>query len=445
MLIFHPMRRIGRYEIEKELGRGSMGVVYLARDPRVLRQVALKTYRLPEGLSQDEEREFKERFLREAQAAGALSHPAIVTVHDADEDPRGVPYIAMEYVAGQSLRELLADEGKLGVERAFEMAEALADALNAAHAAGVVHRDIKPANILVREQDGAFKLTDFGVARFTCSELTRSGLTLGSPVYMSPEQISGKTVDGRSDLFSLAIVLYLALSGKRPFDRSDLTALAYAVVHETPIPITRQVPDLPCGMDEFMDRALAKDPAQRFPDGTAFLQALTTLRRGTGAAELEATVVESAGTTERHHAAHRFLGKGRIFVALVFLVGILLAWTGWSQSRRATVIIEGHNAFEDATLTLLVDGEEHYTRDLVAQRKSARMFGKKLFKYGKETFEASLDLSPGRHRMVARVVRAEDDRVFEDKLTVKLEAGETARLKLISKPSLITGVTLEPD
>ncbi len=437
-----------------------MGVVHLARDPRLGRRVALKTHHLPEGLSRDEEREYKERFLHEAQAAGALSHPGIVTVHDADEDAGGVPYIAMEYVEGESLKEVLASSGRLGVERAFQMAETLAEALHAAHTAGVVHRDIKPANILVRKQDGAFKLADFGVARLACSELTRSGLALGSPIYMSPEQISGKTVDGRSDLFSLAVVLYQALSGKKPFEGDDLTSLAYAVAHETPLPMSRLAPDLPPRIDDFMDRALAKDPAERFADGAAFRKALASLRaRSEGTAPedrtagLGRTLVEAAaspskeppGGARRRALAASFSGKRRLFVGACLFVGVLLAWTGWTQARQATVIIEGRSSFEDASLTLLVDGEEHYSRELVAERKSAKMFGKKLFEYGQETFGTSLQLSPGRHEMVARVLRKEDGRVFEDKLTVMLEAGETARFELTARPGLVTGVTLEPD
>ena len=267
--------RLGRYEIESEIGQGSMGVVYLARDPRVRRRLALKTYLLPRGLSREEEKEFSERFLREAQAAGALSHPAIVTVFDADEDPtEGVPFIAMEYVPGSSLRQILHEEGRLEPGRAIAIILTLADALQAAHDAGIVHRDIKPANVLVRDSDGAVKIADFGVARLSASELTRSGLSFGSPAYMAPEQFRGAPVDGRCDLFSLSVILYQTLTGARPFNGPDLMAMAYAVVNDPPTPITTLMPEFPRSLDLFFDRALAKDPADRFQSATEFKEAL---------------------------------------------------------------------------------------------------------------------------------------------------------------------------
>ena len=234
------MSKIGRYEIEREIGRGAMGVVYLARDPRLKRRVAVKAFALPDGITEEQKGEFRERFLREAQAAGGLSHRGIVTVYDADEDDERGPFIAMEYVPGKSLGELLESEGRLAPERIVAMAEVLAEALETAHRSGIVHRDLKPANILVRESDGTAKIADFGVARLPTSSLTRTGTTVGSPTYMSPEQIQGRPVDGRSDLFSLAAVLYECLCGEAPFTGDDLPQLAYSIVHETPIPISKR-------------------------------------------------------------------------------------------------------------------------------------------------------------------------------------------------------------
>ena len=276
-----PVVRIGRYEIERELGRGAMGVVYLATDPRVKRRVAIKTWHLPEGLRAGQREEFRERFLREAQAAGALNHPAIVTVYDADDDPAtGTPFIAMEYVEGRSLAEILSAEGMLDPATAFDQAATVAGALEQAHAAGIVHRDIKPANLLVPAGAASVKVADFGVARMASSELTQTGISLGSPAYMSPEQVQGRPADGRSDLFSLAVVLYESLCGERPFKGDGLTALAYAVVHEAPVPISRRRAGLPKGIDAFFDRALAKKPEGRFLDAAAFREAVGELLEG---------------------------------------------------------------------------------------------------------------------------------------------------------------------
>lgn len=269
------MDRIGRYEVEEELGRGAMGVVYLARDPRVRRLLALKTCQLPEGIDPEEASEFRQRFVREAQSAGALNHPAIVTIYDVDQDTAdGSPYITMEYVPGRTLRQYLRENGPLEPRRVVDLGKTIAGALYTAHAEGIVHRDIKPANILVRDPDGVFKLADFGIARLTGSSLTDSNLAMGSPAYMSPEQIQSDEIDGRSDLFSLATVLYEALCGRRPFEGTDLAALAYAVVHRQPEPVSCRRAGLPPSLDAFFLRAMAKTADGRFADGRSFASAL---------------------------------------------------------------------------------------------------------------------------------------------------------------------------
>src|SRR5437868_14704827 len=191
---------IGRYEILAELGRGAMGVVYKARDPKIDRLVAVKTVALV-GLEAEEEREFRARFFHEAQAAGRLSHPRIVTIFDVAEDAETQnPYIVMEYVAGHSLeKELVERTGKLPLDEALQLTEEIAEALDYAHAQGIVHRDIKPANIILSE-DGHPKIADFGIAKFSLAHITSNGHAMGTPAYMSPEQLSGEAVDGRSDL-----------------------------------------------------------------------------------------------------------------------------------------------------------------------------------------------------------------------------------------------------
>src|SRR5262245_13663575 len=211
------MQQLGRYEIVAELGRGAMGAVFRARDPKIDRTVAIKTIAIPGASSQDAEH-FRERFFREAEAAGRLSHPGIVTIFDVGEEPvTRSPYIVMEYVKGQTLDQLLQkDDHKLPLETALQLTLGIAEALDCAHGHGVVHRDLKPANILLTA-DGHPKIADFGIAKLNRINDTSNGITVGTPAYMSPEQVSGGPVDGRSDLFSLGVILYTALTGYRPF------------------------------------------------------------------------------------------------------------------------------------------------------------------------------------------------------------------------------------
>jgi serine/threonine-protein kinase len=268
----------------------------------------------------------------------------------------------MELVEGQSLRQLLAARGRMQPSAAFAMAEHLAEALKVAHDAGIVHRDIKPANILVRERDGTVKIADFGVARLAWSDLTGAGDVFGSPAYMSPEQFRGTTVDGRSDLFSLATILYQALCGVRPFPGEDLSSLAYSVVHTTPAPATSLVPELPRAVDAFFERALAKDPAERFPDGHAFRLALAEVREGRtsaapantaarpAAAPAPSASPKTAGAAQAHSRARevkpaavpaRSRKRGISRLEGAFAVGMLLLavipgiWVLWGGSRKS--------------------------------------------------------------------------------------------------------------
>ncbi|MGC8915505.1 MAG: protein kinase domain-containing protein [Thermoanaerobaculum sp.] len=276
-------KAIGRFEIEGVLGRGAMGVVYLARDPVIGRKVALKTLVLPEGAEEAEE--FRLRFLREAQAAGILNHPGIVTVYDAGVDEAtGLSYIAMEFVEGKSLRDLMRQGYPFSYSDVARIGAALAVALDYAHAKGVVHRDIKPANVLLTDQ-GAVKITDFGVARLATSSLTTTGQFIGTPNYMSPEQVTGAPVDGRSDLFSLGVVLFELLTGRRPFVGESLTEVSYKIVHE-PAPVPSQVrPGLPPAFNPIILKLLEKKPENRYSRGLEVARALEALRRvlaGTG-------------------------------------------------------------------------------------------------------------------------------------------------------------------
>ncbi|MGA2021800.1 MAG: protein kinase [Candidatus Sulfotelmatobacter sp.] len=259
--------RFGRYEILAELGRGAMGVVYKARDPKINRVVAVKTISLA-GQPPEEEKEYRDRFYREAEAAGRLSHPGIVTIFDVGEEPETrAPYIVMEFVGGQSLDKLLSGEDrKLPLETALQLTHELAEALDCAHGQGVVHRDLKPANILLTEE-GHAKIADFGVAKLNLANHTLSGRALGTPAYMSPEQLNGDSVDGRSDLFSLGVVLYTILTGYRPFQGNSALTVSYKVVNRDPIPATVLETELPLALDYIISRAMAKDPAQRYQRG----------------------------------------------------------------------------------------------------------------------------------------------------------------------------------
>ena len=228
------MKQFGRYEILSELGRGAMGVVYKARDPQIDRLVALKTVSLW-GQEPDEEKEFRLRFMNEAQAAGRLHHSGIVSVFDVGENPENHdPYIVLEYVQGESLNRILSREKKLPLDRSLNLAEEIADALDYAHAQGVIHRDIKPANILIT-QDGHAKIADFGIAKLNLAHFTVPGRVLGTPAYMAPEQLSGESVDGRSDLFSLGVILYAMVTGHSPFQGTSATTVCFKVANREPI------------------------------------------------------------------------------------------------------------------------------------------------------------------------------------------------------------------
>ncbi|HEX9800519.1 MAG TPA: serine/threonine-protein kinase [Thermoanaerobaculia bacterium] len=281
---------IGRYRILGEIGRGAMGRVYRARDPHTDRTVALKVLDVEAGRSAEQAAQAHARFLREARAAGRLSHPGIVAVYDADIDSAtGAPFLAMELVAGRSLAELLGERGLLPWSEAGAVAAAVADALDHAHARGVVHRDLKPANVLLAD-DGAVKVSDFGVAMLLDDSSTLTGTLRGTPSYMAPEQIRGEAVDGRSDLYSLGAVLYETLTGEAPFQADNLVGVAHQAVHDDPKPPSFACPDLPLELERVVLRAMAKRPAERFASGREMAAALR------GFAESGAPPIEMAAT-----------------------------------------------------------------------------------------------------------------------------------------------------
>ena len=271
-------KRFGRYEIIAELGRGAMGVVYKARDPKIDRFVAVKAISLSTQ-NPEEEREYRERFFHEAQAAGRLLHPGIVTIFDTGEDPEGhIAYIVMEYIAGQSLDRMLSEKSKkLPLEKALLLTEQLAEALDHAHGQGVIHRDMKPANILVTPQNHA-KIADFGIAKMNLAYMTLRGQVIGTPAYMSPEQLEGEPVDQRSDLFSLGAILYRMVTGYGPFQGNSTATVCFKVANRDPIRATALDPELPPELDAVIARAMAKEPSQRYQRGLEFALDLHELR-----------------------------------------------------------------------------------------------------------------------------------------------------------------------
>src|SRR5579862_6625062 len=271
------VKKFGRYEVLAELGRGAMGVVYKARDPQIDRLVAVKTVSLW-GEQREDEQEFRLRFLNEAQAAGRLNHPGIVSVFDVGEGPDNRdPYIVLEYVSGESLARVLAREKKLALAQALKLAEEIADALDYAHAQGVVHRDVKPANIMITE-DGHAKIADFGIAKLNLAHFTLPGRVLGTPAYMAPEQLSGEGCDGRSDVFSLGVILYAMTVGHSPFQGDSATTVCFKVANREPVPASALDLNLPRELDAIIARAMAKDPQERYQRGSEFAEALRQLQ-----------------------------------------------------------------------------------------------------------------------------------------------------------------------
>ncbi|HKQ28442.1 MAG TPA: serine/threonine-protein kinase [Burkholderiales bacterium] len=266
-------RKFGRYEVQKELGKATLGAIYLCRDLKVGHEVAVKTMALAQEFDPEQLAEVKERFLREAETAARLSHPNIATIYDAGEE-NDVCYIAMEQLKGTDLTTYVKPGALLPLEKVVSIIARVADALGYAHREGVVHRDVKPANVMYDPETDTLKLTDFGLAEFTESAATKNGIMLGTPSFMSPEQLAGKAVEPRSDLFSLAVSLYQMLSGMLPFEAESVPQLMFKIANEPPADILLVRPDLPSGLASFLERALSKNPDERFQTGEEFGGAL---------------------------------------------------------------------------------------------------------------------------------------------------------------------------
>jgi eukaryotic-like serine/threonine-protein kinase len=325
------MERIGRYRIERELGRGSMSIVYEAFDPHIDRHLAVKVLR--EHYARD--LKSRQRFLREARSAGGLSHANIVTVFDVGQH-EGLPYLVMERLRGQSLEEYLEDGGQLETREVLSIAIQLAGALKYAHERGVVHRDVKPSNIYFDPQSGLVKLVDFGIAAITDAERSsavRAGdKIVGTPRYMAPEQIQGHELDGRADLYSLGVVLYRLLAGSAPFQAESMGSLIHQIVHRPPPALEPRDEYTPVDLIGLVNRMLAKDPEARPASGSMVLEELQEIR-----ADMERGLLNTF--RGRSGAWHWPAALG---LALVLVLGGGLTWVYHSQTAAMTESTYGY-------------------------------------------------------------------------------------------------------
>jgi serine/threonine protein kinase len=314
---------VSHYRILEELGAGGMGVVYKAEDTKLKRTVALKF--LPPELTRD--KDAKTRFIHEARAASALQHNNICAIHEIDETPDGQLFICMDCYEGETLKEKIA-RGPLPIDEALDIAIQATEGLLKAHEAGMVHRDVKPANVTVTE-DGVVKILDFGLAKLAgMTKVTKTGTTVGTVSYMSPEQAKGEEVDHRSDIWSLGIVLYELLTGEPPFKGQHEAALLYEIVHEVPEPVTSIRPEVPEAMTQIVDRALSKDREARYASATDLLDNLKAIQRRLQPADARARESISLFGLLRQP---RFAVPG---VILLFALGLLFLW--W-RDRQAKV------------------------------------------------------------------------------------------------------------
>jgi serine/threonine protein kinase len=303
------LKTLGRYRVLKVLGEGAMGTVYRAFDPLIERPVAVKTISL--RFDRSEMESFKERFYREAKSAGRLNHPNIVTIHDVGETGE-IAYLAMELLEGLSLKQVIDAGTKLAPERIARIVAEVADALAYAHDNGIIHRDVKPANIALT-RNGLVKITDFGIAQMPAGSHTMPGLMVGSPKYMSPEQVTGCPLDGRTDVFSLSVVLYELLVGHTPFEGSDFANLMYKIAHYSPLPPSVAAPGVAPAFDAVVAKALAKDRDHRYQNAREMARDLRTLIQTLNASPPEIKPLSSApqASSSANAVAERASAKPR--------------------------------------------------------------------------------------------------------------------------------------
>lgn len=300
------MNTLGRYEILAELGKGAMGVVYRANDPLLSRTVAIKTVNM--STDADEKEEYEARFNQEARAAGGLNHPNIVTIHDIGRSGN-VAYMAMEFLEGKELRSLMKPGEPLAPALALEIAAQVAEGLAYAHQHGVVHRDVKPANIMILDS-GIAKITDFGIARMRSAEVkTQTGIVMGSPRYMSPEQVAGKRAEPRSDIFSLGVIFYEMLTGKPAFTGEDVTSVMYQILNLVPPPPSSINPEVPAVLDFIVAKALAKTAEDRYQDAAELARDLRDSTNQVSAAARASSIARPAAQPRLNQEAAQALAR----------------------------------------------------------------------------------------------------------------------------------------
>ena len=416
-------RRIGRYVLIDPVGRGAMGIVYRAEDPFIHRSVAVKVLHATPGMTPQQIRIAHERFRREAQTAGSIDHPNIVRIFDVGEEVEsGDMYIVMEYLSGPSLEKLLSDD-VLPLTRAAEIIGQLASGLDAAHSRGIIHRDIKPSNILLNDE-GTAKLADFGITQVASSSLTQDTRALGTPAYMSPEQVQGKSLDRRADLFSLGVVSYEILAGKRPFEGPDAVSIAYAITQSEPLPISVANPQLPRALDGVIERMLAKNPTERFATGREFHAALAACLPDAG--------VPRPSTPANAPSLRTVVLAGLSGLAALILIGVLMFSRGEpsppeaatppsrTETKRpastrpaapaATVTISLSHRIRNGTLVVSLDGKPIFTEK----------FSKAKMALLQTTTWDAFEAAAGKHTLNARVLGEDGTTYLSDAYTVEL-------------------------
>ena len=466
--------RIDRYEIVSRLGRGSMGEVFLAHDPNTDRRVALKLIAAP-AAEEEAGGDARTRFLLEARAAGRLHHPGIVVLYDADtEAASGRPYLVMEWVAGRSLAAILRETKPLPWRRAVEIAARVAAALAHAHERGIVHRDVKPANVLIGEDD-TVKVSDFGIAKFVAESHTLAGQLLGTPNYMSPEQVRGDAVDGRSDLFAVGAILYEMLSGEAPFHADSIAGTTYkiAFVEPSPLPPTGEEP--PAGLEAIVRRALDKRPEARFQTGRELADALEALLGASAPGAAAPSAAETApagaarspapaGPAPRRLATSALARRAGLLAAALLLVGAAAFWlaglaggpgetaakgdggTAAAAGRSAaapgaapapsparpaaamaTLELRHANRLRNASITVRVDGATAWTSPLNVPRRF-------LDRFSGDEVRASIPVAAGVRRIEIRIVHRGAGIDSRGELRSRFEAGRTRRLRVVLLP-----------